>query len=188
MINQLPIYIGCYLLGWFPLYSMYRWIEDKVSFGLDPKKGVFSWMFFYQLMYWGLEILRGYVIMLIAHDFLLFDNDLLIAVGLFLIGLFWPFFFKLPRLSIWLCIMGMFMYLFSFIWIGVPIILFGLMLVGMSYFNSYMLMLSIYFFIELWVQISVGFNSLYLLFYGLFLGFVGIKLYSSRSLYLKDLI
>ena len=46
MIEQLPIYLMCYLLGWVPLYSAYRWVELKIPFQLESSKTAFLGCFF----------------------------------------------------------------------------------------------------------------------------------------------
>ena len=84
----------CYLLGWFPLYYLYRKLTVKAPFSIESSKAIFSIMPFMHLIYISLEVLRGIFLMYLVNEVLFFNSNFIsfqeiMGVGVFLFGLFW---------------------------------------------------------------------------------------------------
>ena len=185
MIDQIPIYALCYGLGWLPIYQWYRWFELNASFDLSLGRVLFSWFSLYYLGYLLLEIVRGYYLMYVCHELLVSDIDLFLGLILFLGGLFWPLFTSRSSVvPIAMVLMGVYLYLMPMIGWIFPFILLGLLSVGISIFWSYGMAIVL----MMILVIGFGANWWYVIFNVLLLGMVLVKLYSSRRIYLSDII
>ncbi len=182
MIDQLPIYALCYGLGWFPIYYLYRKIESLIPFSLKKSTVVFSLFPFVHLIYIALEICRGYWLMHIVHEWLVYDLDLILGVMLFLLAIGYPLYLtKHYRTRIWLSILGIYSYLFPmFFWL-VPLILIIMFFLGQRTVVSYGV-LGVGFLIIGFVQ---GGNSLYVLLYFGLMVYLLVKSYFDSHVYVK---
>ena len=180
MIDQLPIYGLCYLLGWAPLYVVYRKIESWIPFSLKKSSVIFSLLPFFYGLYMIAEVARGYLLMHVVHDWLAYDVDLIVGVVIWFIAIgFPPFVLSSYRTSLWLSIIGIYLYLFPmFVWV-VPVILIGMFFLGQSPVVSYGVIGSIF----LIIGIFTGSNSLYVLLYISLLLYIVFKSYfDSKSM------
>ena len=159
MIEQLPIYLLCFLMGWVPLYYVYRQTEAIFPFKLKNSTTTISIFPFLYLLYLTAEIFRGYAVMFIVHEWLVYDLDLIVGVLLFLIAVGHPFFVKSTyRSALWVSISGIYLYLFPlFIWV-LPIILILMFFLGQKHYVSYGVIGSFF----LLLGIIQGGNSLYI--------------------------
>ena len=160
IISQLPIYLLCFLLGWLPLYAGYRWLESSVPFKLVNGKTKFSYFSFFVFDLYDFRGCACVCIMIIVHDFLVYDFDLIFGVFIWLLGMTWPPFVPSKyRSSHWLSLFGIYLYLVPMIaWVW-PIGLVTLFFLGMG--AQYRLpLISLLFFC---FSVINGFNSLYLL-------------------------
>jgi hypothetical protein len=179
MIDQLLIYFFCYLLGWVPLYYGYRFLENNLPFRLETGVAKFGVFPFIKLAYIGAEIARAYFLMEIVHQWLVFDWDLFIGVGLFLLAVFWPIGCpKQFRTAFWLPIIGIYGFLLPYVsWVA-PLIIFVLTVLTVGpYYRS--IVLGVFF-------LAVGafftdLNSLYVAFYAFMMVFILAKTYSLNS-------
>jgi hypothetical protein len=172
MISQWSIYLACFILGWAPLYWGYRFLERRLPFSMVPSKTRFSYLAFLKLGYLLLEFLRGVAIMVMIHDWLLFDYDLLLGVFLWLVAISWPPFVpKHRRTPLWMVFSGVFYYLFPWFFVLFPTTLMGLCLVGVPSVWRYFTVTVIF----LVVGIMAGSNSLYVLLYGSFSAFIWVR-------------
>ena len=162
MLEQLPIYLLCYLIGWVPLYYIYRQLEALIPFNLKQSKAVFSVLPFVHLIYLSIEVLRGYLIMAIVHDWLIYDIDLILGVALFLLAIGFPVYIPAHyRTRVWLSIIGIYFYLFPlFIWL-IPVVLLSMFFLSQSAVLSYSI-IGVLFLIIGFIQ---GGNSLYIMLY-----------------------
>ncbi len=174
MINQLPIYALCYFLGWLPLYIIYRKLESWVPFNLKKSSVIFSMLPLLYGMYMAAEVYRGYMLMHIVHEWLLFDIDLIVGVALWLFAVgFPPFVLAKYRTSLWLSIIGVYLYLFPmFVWV-VPVVLIGMFFFGQVPVVSYGVIGGVFLVIGLINQS----NSLYIFLYFCLMVYVVIKSY-----------
>tara|TARA_A100001015_G_C15004828_1_gene720179 strand:- start:224 stop:766 length:543 start_codon:yes stop_codon:yes gene_type:complete len=116
MIEQIPLYVLCYVLGWVPLGYIHSKVQASFPFKLLDSKAIFSVLPFIMLGYLALEVARGVAVVYIAHQWLVGDIDLLIGVGLFVAGVCWPVrVSKQWRSYLWLPCMGVYGALFSII-------------------------------------------------------------------------
>ena len=169
MIDQLPIYIGCFLMGWIPLKWLYYGLESLVPFSLKKASTRMSYFPIFYLVYLTAEFARAYFMMVIVHDWLAFDYDLLFGIAIWLMAVSWPpFVNKKYHTSPWLYLSAFYFYLFPFYIAIIPIVLFGLYFLGVSYYFRY-IVLTVIFAV---LGVIAGGNSLYLLFYLLLVFFM----------------
>ena len=183
MIEQLPIYLLCYFLGWVPLYFLYRKIELWLPFNLKKASVIFSWLPFSYGLYMIAEIARGYALMYIVHQWLSFDIDLIIGTILWFVAIgFPPFVSSSYRTSIWLSVMGVYFYLFPlYVWL-VPMVLILAFFIGQSRLIAYGFIGAAF----LLIGFFTGSNSLYLMLYISLLFYLVFKSYldaKSTTLY-----
>ena len=165
---QIPIYFGIYCLGWFPIRKILHWMfspSQKVeSDNVDQLTTPI--MQYVSILNVALNACRGYLLVLIAHDVLVLDSDLVIATVLFLAGLFWPIGYRQKQQVYWPVFLGVFIYLLpSYGWFF-PVILFMAFIVFNSILYAYLITFTLYF-----ILFSLDtFNSLYFIFYGIIVG------------------
>ena len=169
MIEQIPIYLLCFLLGWLPLYAGYRFLEAKISFKLEFGQTKFSYFSFLFLIYMISEVARSYSIMLIVHDYLAYDFDLILGVFIWLVALTWPP--RVPthyRSSAWLSFVGIYLYLMpEFVWV-LPVGLIALFFLGVHVRYRMVAIAGAFFSLSIYF----GFNSLYLWLFFLLMAFL----------------
>ena len=158
MLDQVYLYAICYVLGWFPIQWCYEWLSIQKPYDLELSKVELSREWLNRLIVIGLEVFRGYYVMVIAHELLAFDIDLIVALVLFLVGLFWPIGVKSNRRSpIWYGLTGIYLYLFPIYGALFPVAIFSALLFGGSIFIVYIASIIAFFLMRL----STGLNSLY---------------------------
>ena len=170
IISQFPIYVLCFLLGWVPLYAGYRWLESSIPLKLIDGKTKFSYFPVLFLMYMALEVARAYAIMVIVHDYLVYDLDLIFGVFIWLMAITWPPFIPAKyRTAHWVVLFGIYLYLMPMVaWVW-PIGLVALFFLGIGTQHR-LLLISILFF---GLSLISGFNSLYVLLFLLLCVYAG---------------
>ena len=162
MISQIPLYFLCFILGWLPLNWGYHWLEKNIPFALKHSKAIMAYFSPMYGLYLCLEFLRAYAIMLVVHDWMIFDYDLIAGVGLWILAARWAPFIPLNyRSPIWVFLFGFYYYLLPLYSFVFPALLILLYFVGLSIASRY-LFLTILF---LAIGIYDGANSLYILLY-----------------------
>lgn len=162
MIDQLPIYIACFIIGWIPLKWIYYQIESLIPFSLKKASTRMSYFPMLYLFYLAVEFARAYFMMIIVHDWLEFDYDLLFGITLWLSAISWPPFVPKKYItSPWLYLSAFYFYLFPFYVAIIPVVLVGLYFLGVPYYLRY-ISLTILFAV---LGFLAGGNSLYVLFY-----------------------
>ena len=117
MIDQLPIYVGCFLMGWIPLKWLYYGLESLVPFSLKKASTRMSYFPIFYLVYLTAEFARAYFMMVIVHDWLAFDYDLLFGIAIWLMAVSWPpFVNKKYHTSPWLYLSAFYFLLVSFLY------------------------------------------------------------------------
>lgn len=166
MIDQFFLYLLCYIIGWVPLYFIYRKLESWWPFRLKKSKAVFSWFPFFYGLYMLFEIARGYALMHIVHQWLTYDIDLIIGAGIWILSIGFPLFIPSQyRTSLWLSMMGIYLYLLPyFIWV-MPLALMVCFGMGKSRPFAYGMAGALF----LAIGVLSGGNSLYILLYLFFL-------------------
>ena len=160
---QVLILVGCFILGWTPLFSLFYWSEKTIPYKLQTGTSKFSWFGLIYMLYLGLEITRGITITYVVHQWLILDQDVLFGIGLFMIGLrfqpkvpmhikspFWPSLFGvIAGLSLWLCPLILMAALFTHLLRYSPIIVWsitGILIIlidALINFNSLYILLNI---------------------------------------------
>lgn len=178
MIDQLPLYFLCYLMGWVPLYFVYEKLAAWLPFNLKKSSVVFSWVPFLYGLYMVAEIFRGYAIMHVVHQWMSFDNDLIIGTGLWFLGIGFPLLISIRyRTPLWLSILGVYLYLFPWhVW-AIPVVLVLMVFFGASRVVAYGMIGGVF----LMVGVVAGSNSLYLILYALMAVYLMIKSYLSTN-------
>ena len=179
MIDQLFIYLFCYLLGWCPLYYLYRRLEQSFPFQLQTGGAKFSFFFFFKSLYVLLEFLRAFFLMEVVHQWLIFDWDLFVGVGLFLAGVYWPV--AIPKqfqTVLWLPMIGIYAFLLPWASVLMPVLIFLLVLVGVDRYYRYLFFGGTYLLLAV---ILTDMNSLYLWFYLFMVVMMMVKCYSLKS-------
>ena len=162
MIDQVPLYLLCYLIGWVPLYFVYRQVEYWWPFRLKKSNVLFSWFPFFYVLYMLAEIGRGYALMHIVHQWLTFDIDLIIGAGIWFFSIGFPLFIPSKyRTSLWLSMMGIYLYLLpTYVWV-MPMVLILCFLMGKSRPLAYGMVGALF----LIIGVFSGGNSLYIFLY-----------------------
>jgi hypothetical protein len=173
MIDQWPIYMLCYVLGWLPLVFFYKKLEMRLPLPINACKASFSIIPFGYGVYVALEWARGYFLMHVAHEWLIFDVDLLVALILWLVAIGVPL--GVPRgyrTPIWLSVVGIYAYLFPWVVLVMPLAFLALFIWGplVAYGGMGVVFLILGFVIP-----GSGGNSLYLMVYGVLFLFLLIK-------------
>ena len=162
MIDQLPIYLACFVIGWVPLKWVYYQMVSWIPFTLQKASTRMSYFPILYLVYLVAEFARAYFMMIIVHDWLEFDYDLLFGIALWLVAISWPPFVpKKYKTFPWLYLSAFYFYLFPFYVAIIPVVLVGLYFLGVPYYFRY-IGLTLLFAI---LGLLAGGNSLYLLFY-----------------------
>jgi hypothetical protein len=162
MIDQVPLYLFCYFIGWVPLYFLYRQLESRLPFHLKKSNVLFSWFPFFYGLYMVAEIGRGYALMHIVHQWLTFDIDLIIGAGIWFLSIGFPVFISSKhRTSLWLSMMGVYLYLLpTYVWL-MPVVMILCFFMGKSRPFAYAVVGALF----LMIGVLSGGNSLYILLY-----------------------
>jgi len=176
MIEQILIYSLCFVLGWFPLNLLYKKLELVIPFDVEIGKAKFSYFFLTNLIYLSLEFYRAFLLMEIVHQWLESDWALFIGTGLYLIGIYWPFFVpkQFHTLS-WLPLVGIYAFLLPYFSWLVPVLAFSMILLGVQKYYQYSLITAVFL---LFGVIFTDINIFYIGFYSFLILFVSIKSYS----------
>ena len=177
MIEQSLIYLLCFILGWFPLNLLFKKLELVIPFEIETGKAKFSYLSFMNLIYLFIEFYRAFLLMEIVHQWLESDWALFIGTGLYLIGIYWPFFIprKFHTLS-WLPLVGIYAFLLPYFSWLVPVLAFILIVLGVQKYYQYSLVSALFLIIGI---IFTDINIFYIGFYSFIILFVSIKSYST---------
>ena len=123
--------------------------------------------------------------MFLAHEVLLFDLDIFIALILFFAGFFIMAYFQPSNMTMfWAIISGFYIYIVPFFGCLLPFILFGLIFIGVPILNAYISVVVM----ASMASLLIGNHSMYLMFDGLILAGVIFYKYKVPYRYLSDLV
>ena len=178
MTDQLFAYFLCYLLGWVPLYYIYRKIEQFFPFKADPGKVQFSLFPFFKLVYFSAEILRAVFVMEVVHQWLESDWDLFVGIALFMVAIFWPIGFSVKfRTSSWIPLIGIYGYLLPYFSWFIPFLVLFFSIIDINLFFRYIFIGALFLLIGV---LFTDINNLYIGFYFFIIFMMVLNVYFSN--------